>query len=133
MNKVILVSAAFTVLAIGGIVALLKTNNAEMPTGSVSSQANVTMIDGKQVIQIHAKGGYAPRVTVAKANTPTVIDVITDGTYDCSSSLTVAAVGFRKTLPSTGTTPIDIPPQKPGAIIKGLCTMGMYSFVVNFN
>ena len=133
MNKVIIGSVVFTVLAIGGIVALLRSNGTEAPVASTGNQANVAVIDGKQVIQINAKGGYAPRVTVAKANTPTVINVATNGTYDCSSALTVAAVGFRKTLPATGVTPIEIPPQKPGTTIKGLCAMGMYNFAVNFN
>jgi plastocyanin domain-containing protein len=133
MKKVIIGSITLTVLAIGGIVVLSRNNGSEKPIASTSTQTNVAIVDGKQVIQINAKGGYAPRVTVAKANTPTVINVVTNGTYDCSSSLTVEAVGFRKMLPATGVTPIEIPPQKPGTTIKGLCTMGMYHFSVSFN
>ena len=91
------------------------------------------MVDGKQVVQIMAKGGYAPRTTVAKANTPTVLNVQTNGTYDCSSSLSVPAVGFRQALPATGMTTVEIPPQQPGTTIRGLCAMGMYNFAVNFN
>jgi plastocyanin domain-containing protein len=94
---------------------------------------NASVIDGKQVIEIKAKGGYAPRVTVAKANMPTVINVQTSGTFDCSSALTVPAIGFCTMLPSSGVTPIEIPPQQPGTTIKGVCSMGMYSFAVNFN
>lgn len=133
MNKVIIGSVAFTVLAIGGIVALLRSNGTEIPIATTNGQTNVAVVDGKQVIQINAKGGYAPRVTIAKANTPTIINVATNGTYDCSSALTVAAVGFRQNLPANGVTPIEIPPQKPGTTIKGVCAMGMYNFAVNFN
>lgn len=132
MNKVIIGSLVVMVLAVGGIFVLLRSGSSDISTNT-NGQANVSVVDGKQVIQIHAKGGYAPRVTVAKANMPTVINVQTNGTFDCSSALTVPAVGFRKNLPATGVTPIEIPPQQPGTTIKGVCSMGMYNFAVNFN
>ncbi len=132
MNKVIVGSLVVMVLAVGGIFMLLRGGGSNTPVGS-TGQTNVSVIDGKQVIDIKAKGGYAPRVTVAKANMPTVINVQTNGTFDCSSALTVAAIGFRTMLPSSGVTPIEIPPQQPGTTIKGVCSMGMYNFAVNFN
>jgi plastocyanin domain-containing protein len=132
MNKVIIGSVIATVLAFGGIFALLRNDGSDAPVNT-NGQANVSIVDGKQIIQINAKGGYTPRVTVAKANVPTVINVQTNGTFDCSSALTVAAAGFRKTLPATGVTPIEIPPQQTGATVKGVCAMGMYNFTVNFN
>ena len=52
-----------TVVAIGGIVMLRNGGRKHLSYGN---QANVTTVDGKQIIQINAKGGYAPRVTVAK-------------------------------------------------------------------
>lgn len=132
MNKVIISSVIVMFLAIGGIFMLLRNGGSNVPTNT-NGQTNVTIVDGKQVIQINAKGGYAPRVTVAKANMPTVINVQTNGTFDCSSALTVPTVGFRKNLPATGVTPIEIPPQQAGATVKGVCAMGMYNFAVNFN
>lgn len=132
MNKVIIGSLVVMILAIGGIFMLLRGGGSNAPTSS-TGQTNVAVIDGKQVIEIKAKGGYAPRVTVAKANMPTVINVQTNGTFDCSSALTVPAIGFRTMLSSSGVTPIEIPPQQPGTTIKGVCSMGMYSFAVNFN
>lgn len=130
MNKVIIGSLVVMILAIGGIFMLLRGGNTPV---DAPGQTNVSVLDGKQVIEIRAKGGYAPRVTTAKANMPTVINVQTNGTFDCSSALTVPAVGFRAMLPSSGITPIEIPPQQPGATIKGVCSMGMYNFAVNFN
>jgi plastocyanin domain-containing protein len=130
MNKIIIGSLVVMVLAVGGIFMLLRGGNTP---ASSTGQANTSIVDGKQVIEIKAKGGYAPRVTMAKANMPTVINVQTSGTFDCSSALTVPAVGFRGMLPSSGVTPIEIPPQQPGTTIKGVCSMGMYSFAVNFN
>lgn len=132
MNKVIIGSLIVMVLAIGGIFMLLRSRPSD-PSTNTNGQTNVSVVDGKQVVQIKAKGGYAPRITVAKANMPTVINVQTNGTFDCSSALTVPAVGFRAMLPSSGVTPIEIPPQQPGTTVKGVCSMGMYHFAVNFN
>jgi plastocyanin domain-containing protein len=132
MNKIMNSTFHVIVFAIGGILVLLRGDTSDVPINT-NGQANVKIVDGKQVVQINAKGGYAPRVTAAKANTPTVINVQTNGTFDCSSALTVPALGFRKMLPSSGVTPIEIPPQQPGTTIKGVCSMGMYSFAVNFN
>lgn len=132
MNKVIITSLIVITLALGGIFMLLRGGTKNVPTNS-NGQANVNIVDGKQVIEIKAKGGYAPRVTTAKANTPTVINMQTNGTFDCSLALAVPAVGFRDMLPSSGVTPIEIPPQQPGTTIKGVCSMGMYNFAINFN
>lgn len=130
-NNIIIGSVVVMVLAIGGIFSLLRRNTSVTPVNS-GQQTNVSIVDGKQVIALRAKGGYAPRVTVARANMPTVINMETNGTFDCSSALVIPAVGFRQNLPASGTTPIDIPPQPPGTTIKGVCSMGMYSFSVRF-
>ena len=132
MNKMIIGSLIITVIAIGGILKLLRSDTGSAPTNS-NGQTNVSIVDGKQIIEIKAKGGYAPRITTAKANIPTVINMQTNGTFDCSLALTVPAVGFRAMLPPSGTTPIEIPPQQPGTTIKGVCSMGMYNFAINFN
>lgn len=133
MNKGIIIALVIVVLMIGGIFMLSRGGTSKVPATSTSGQTNVSITDGKQVIQIKAKGGYSPRITVAKANMPTVIQVQTNGTFDCSTALTVPAIGYRAMLPSSGITPIEIPPQQPGTTIKGVCSMGMYSFAINFN
>ena len=107
--------------------------------GKTSSDAasqnadNVSVVDDKQVITINAKGGYSPRVTTAKAGIPTVIKVATNGTFDCSSALTIPSLSYRSNLSPTGVTDIDVPSQKSGAKLQGLCAMGMYNFSVNFD
>lgn len=100
---------------------------------NTASANNVSIVDGKQIITIRAKGGYSPRVTTAKAGIPTVIKMDTQGTFDCSSALTIPSLGYRKNLPPSGETAIDVPPQQSGRTIRGLCAMGMYNFAVNFN
>lgn len=94
---------------------------------------NVSIVDGKQVIAITAKGGYSPRVTNAKAGIPTVIKMDTRGTFDCSSALAIPSIGYQKNLPPSGETTIELPPQKAGTNMRGLCAMGMYNFSINFD
>ncbi len=104
------------------------SNNTDLQAGN-----NVIMVDGKQVITINAKGGYFPRVTAAKADTPTVIKMNTQGTFDCSSAISIPSLGYRNNLPPSGETLIDVPPQKSGTVMRGLCAMGMYNFSINFD
>lgn len=107
---------------------------AQNPDGAVSPQAvqNVVVRDGVQYITIDAKSGYSPGVSVAKAGIPTKLVVRTRGTYDCSASLVVRSVGYQKVLPETGEETIDIGMPKAGESLQGVCSMGMYGFVVRF-
>ena len=91
----------------------------------------VVMEQGTQVISIRAKGGYTPRTIAAKAGVPTVLHMITDGTFDCSSGLRIPSLGVQQYLPPTGTTTISL--GTPGAgTLEGMCVMGMYSFAITF-
>ena len=92
---------------------------------------NVTMVDGKQIIELKAKGGYSPRTSIARAGIPTILRFDTNGTFDCSSSIRIPSMNISKVLPQTGTTDIDLgSPQV--ATLKGTCGMGMYPFEVQF-
>ena len=102
-------------------------------TSSNVPENNVSMVDGKQIIAIYAKGGYFPKITTAKAGVPTVITMDTQGTFDCSSALQIPSLNYQKNLPPSGQTSIDVPPQNAGTTLQGLCSMGMYSFAINFN
>lgn len=102
------------------------------PVNTPSSPSNVSVVDGKQIITITAKGGYSPRTTKAKAGMPTVINMKTQGTFDCSIALSIPSVGYQNNLPPTGETMIDIPTQEKGSVIKGTCSMGMYNFAIQF-
>lgn len=102
------------------------SNTQSMPTNSVVK-------DGKQVIEMTAKGGYTPREITAKADMSATIKMNTRGTFDCSSSLVIPSLGYRVTLPPSGTTDIEVPAQKAGTTLKGICAMGMYSFVIKFS
>ena len=115
----------------GAIIIFGNQGNAENPPSP--SVDNVKVIDGVQIIEISAKGGYLPRITSAKAGLPTIIKVETRATFDCSSAISIPSIGYRANLPPSGRTEIEIPVQEPGATLQGLCSMGMYNFKINFN
>ncbi len=100
--------------------------------GGIAEGENIEIKDGTQFITINAKGGYSPRITEAEAGIPSKLVVKTDGTFDCSLSLVIRSLGFQKILAQTGEELIDIGTPKAGESIQGLCSMGMYSFRVNF-
>lgn len=93
---------------------------------------NVSSVAGEQIIEIRAKGGFSPRDVTAKADTATTLKIKTSATFDCSSSLTIPKLGYQTNLPPSGETVIDVPPQKAGSTLTGLCSMGMYSFTIRF-
>jgi len=131
MNKI-----AFTIITIGLVIGigLILLGGSKKNTNNISVQSveNTEVRDGVQYITITAKGGYSPSVSNAKAGIPTKLIMKTKGTYDCSSSLVIRSVGFQKILPQTGETEIDIGIPEAGVPLQGLCSMGMYSFLVNF-
>lgn len=92
---------------------------------------NVTVVDGKQIIEIRARGGYFPRESVAKAGLPTILRFDTNGTFDCSSSVRIPSMNISKLLPQTGTTDIDLG-SPVASRLQGTCGMGMYPFEIDF-
>jgi len=128
--KLTVASVILALIFIGGAI-IFARNGAK--TDTAVSQNNVSVADGKQIIEIDAKGGYSPSVTIAKANIPTVIKVKTQGTFDCSSALVIQSIGYRANLPPSGETLIEVPPQEAGSTLRGMCAMGMYNFSVKFN
>ncbi|MDP3954473.1 MAG: hypothetical protein Q8Q06_03610 [bacterium] len=106
-----------------------KPNN----NGTGETLQNVEIKEGIQYVTVNAKGGYFPKVSSAKAGIPTKLIIKTEGTYDCSASLVIRSIGFQKILAQTGEEIIDLGTPKAEKSIQGLCGMGMYNFVVNFN
>lgn len=88
---------------------------------------NVTVVDGKQIVEIKVKGGYQPRVSTVKAGIPTTIRFNTSGTFDCSSAVLIPSMNISKSLPPTGATDIALGTLEPGTL-NGMCGMGMYRF-----
>jgi|SRR3989344_3091244 len=129
--KAILLAILITTILVTGTIFFTRTRI--NPNDLTATVNNVSIVDGMQIIEIRARGGYAPQTTIAKAGIPTVIRVRTKGTFDCSSSLVIPAIGYRNNLPMTGTTDIPVPTQSAGMELQGLCGMGMYNFLITFN
>jgi len=122
-----ILSVLVAALVIGGAIVF-----SQKPDGSGQVVQNVSMEGEKQIIEIDAKGGYSPKLTTAKAGVPTVLRLKTNGTYDCSSAVTIPSIGFRKTLDATGVTEVEVPSNIAQGTLEGLCSMGMYNFSVKF-
>ncbi len=126
--KSTIISIIVAVILIGG--AFMFTGNGGS-NNSVEIANNVSIVDGKQIIEITTRGGYQPRKSIAKAGLPTIIRFNTQGTFDCSSSVRIPKLNISKLLPQTGMTDIDIGNSELGTL-KGSCGMGMYYFEVEF-
>jgi len=106
--------------------------NIEGNTTSRPASQAVVVENGIQYINVFARSGYSPRQIKAKANMPTVLQMETKGTYDCTTAFTIPQLSYRTYLPATGITKIDIPKDKTIGSLTGTCSMGMYYFTVNF-
>ena len=131
--KSIFISLVIGLGLVGGAFWLLsdKTSSNDERKVVVDNVNNVQVVDGIQIINIKAKGGYSPQNSIAKAGLPTVIRFNTSGTFDCSSAVRIPSLDINTNLPPSGSTDIDIGESKLGAL-QVTCGMGMYSFVVNF-
>lgn len=131
MNKTALIIFSVGVV-IAGIIFFSARKNPNIGNSSDTPVQNVEIEDGIQYITIQAKGGYTPRVSTAQAGIPTKLIVKTNGTYDCSAALVIKSANFQKILEQTGEEIIDVGTPKSGEPLRGVCGMGMYSFLVNF-
>jgi len=128
MNKNV-IAILIGVLIVGGAIVFIA-----LPTSNTTETIpanNVRMVDGTQIIEIRAKGGYLPRKSIAKAGIPTIVRFDTNGTFDCSSSVRIPSMNISQILPQSGTTDIDIGTQQV-ATLQGTCGMGMYPFEIEF-
>lgn len=131
MQKITLAIMVSVIVIVVAIFFVGRNNNAGNSAPAEIAN-NVTVVDGKQIIEISAKGGYSPKVSTAKAGLPTVVKVTTKATFDCSSALTIPSLNYRKNLPPSGETTIDLPAQAAGSTLQGICAMGMYNFSIKF-
>lgn len=129
MQKPLIILIVGPLIGIGILFFASMNNNSNEIDSEVTQ--NVEIKDGVQYITVNARGGYSPRETTAQANMPTKLIVKTNGTYDCSSALSLRSIGYQKMLPSTGEEVIDLGNPQEG-IFRGLCSMGMYGFNINF-
>lgn len=130
--KATFISIIIAGIIIGGSIILLKNNN-ENNINPNSGDSNVYIENGEQIIDITARGGYFPRRTIAQSGISTIIRMKTNNSFDCSIAVSIPSINYRKNLPPTAVTDIEIPAQKSGSTLQGLCAMGMYNFSINFD
>ena len=121
------IASIFAVVLILGAFFIISRDN----SGNPGSANNVTIVNGKQVIDLRARGGYSPRQSTAKAGIPTILKVNTSGTFDCSSAIRIPSMNISRNLPPSGSTEIDLGSPQVGSL-QGTCGMGMYFFEINF-
>lgn len=97
-----------------------------------SGDSAVSVQNGVQIITIAAKGGFTPSSIEAIAGIPTELHIVTNGTYDCSSSLVIPSLGYRSMLKPTGTEVISLSAEQAAGTLDGMCSMGMYTFEIVF-
>ena len=131
--KTIVFSIIIAVILIGGAFMVSIANpNSDGNASGANNTNNVSVVDGKQIVQINVKGGYRPEKSFAKAGVPTIIRFNTDNTFDCSSFIRISSLNISKALPQSGSTDIDVGSPSTG-VLQGSCGMGMYRFEVEFN
>jgi plastocyanin domain-containing protein len=126
--KTVVLSVIVALVLIGGALMLEKSGS---QSEEVTPQNNVSIVNGTQIVDIRAKGGYQPNKSVAQAGIPTIIRFNTKGTFDCSASVRIPSLNVSKILPQSGQTEISIGSQNPGTLV-GSCGMGMYPFEIEF-
>ena len=128
---IVIVFLSFSILSKLGSSSTSSSQTSSAETDTSAQVNNVVIEDGKQIIIIDVRGGYSPKISTSKAGIPTVLRFKTNGTFGCSSSIYLPSMNYRTNLPLSGNTDIPLPTQSVGTF-RGMCGMGMYNFVINF-
>lgn len=132
IKKSILKNASIIILGLIIILGIILLSTKKPDTLGELDSNLVTSSDGRQIINVAAKGGYQPAVITAESNKETTLIVNTNNTFDCSSAFTIPKLGVSKNLPPSGKTEFNLGSFNPGDELDGTCTMGMYSFKIKF-
>ncbi len=115
----------------GAAVSEPAANQPAIPQG-VSPVPGVTSSGGK-VAQINVENyGYSPEVLILPANQEIELHLVSNGTRSCSRAFVIPAIDIQALLPETGEKVVTIPAQAAGTSIDFMCSMGMYTGVMQF-
>ena len=138
-SKPFVIVLVITVIVIVGFIAVLgilskNSGNPDVVGASTNTTSNTVSTTGdKQIVEVTAKGGYSPNVITAKAGVPTTLKMISNGAYGCERAFRISSLGIAQNLPVNGEIEFDLGTQTAGSKIRAACSMGMYSFTINFN
>ncbi len=109
------------------------TRSLRTPTAEVAAPQPATTGPTVQTLELRvANAGYFPNVLYAPANQEVKLDLVTNKTYSCARDFVIPALKYYQLLPDTGRVTVNIPPQKPGTVMRFTCSMGMYTGQIVF-
>jgi len=135
MQAKLTITAILFVAFLLGSILIVTNSSSDTPQnagGTTAAVAEAVIEDGVQYVDITALGGYTPRTTKAQAGIPTVIRMKTENTFDCSLALVIRDLNYQEFLPQNGVTEIEIPAEKARGTLRGMCSMAMYHFEIEF-
>src|SRR5690606_32177759 len=118
-NRIILISITITAVLIFSAL-YFSASSGELKKTTEENINNVYVEDGKQIIEVTAKGGYFPMKSIGTSGMPTILRFNTTGTFDCSSAVRIPSFNISKNLPLSGITDIDLGVSETG-VLKGAC------------
>lgn len=121
------------IVVVVGLAFYKSAANAEPKNFDVNTiSSNVIKQGDIQYIDVTARGGYRPNVTIAEAGKETIIRMKTSNTFDCSLALSIPKLGYSTYLPQNGITEIKVAVAEKNSELRGTCSMGMYGFRIKF-
>jgi len=100
--------------------------------GSGPLRMDGAAVDG--VIEVAVtNSGYAPTAIRAPAGEKLLLRLTTDQTYSCARAFVRPALDYSVLLEESGTEVVEIPAQPKGTKLRFVCSMGMYSGVIEYN
>ncbi len=130
MDKLIVTATLLSIFLIFTTIVITGRNASSSQSPSLGT--SIINTEGKQIVELTAKGGYSPASVNAEAGKDTVLRIKTNNTFDCSAALVIPSLKISRMLPATGTTDIALGVQSAGSKVEGTCSMGMYRFSINF-
>lgn len=84
-----------------------------------------------QEATLHVRTGvFEPARLQVLPDAPLRLELVTEGTKGCIRAFVIPSLGIERLLPETGREIVELPPAPPGARIPFMCSMGMYSGVI---
>jgi uncharacterized protein len=101
------------------------TSARSAPAASAPSAGKVAQINV-------ANSGYSPEVLALPAGQEIELHLVSNNTHSCSRAFVIPALDIQALLPETGEKVVTIPAQAAGTTIDFMCSMGMYTGVMQF-
>jgi sulfite exporter TauE/SafE len=108
----------------------LNSPEAGPPVAAADSSSTVPL---SSTIRINVlNSGYKPSFLTAPANQPIRLVMVTNNVRSCSRDFVIPDLNLSQLLPATGETVLEIPSQQAGSSLQFMCSMGMYTGVIQF-